>query len=68
MKHQDKYIMFLQYIKGSDGSKYIQNVKYKLQKETSDAIYLAGKKKNWLNKFAKVSLKNRFIIGDIIKN
>ena len=68
MINPDKYIMFLQFMKGSDGSKYIQNVKYKLQKETSDAVYLVGKKKNWLNKFAKSNLNNRFIIGDIIRN
>ena len=69
MKSPDtgKYIMFLKYQKGRDGSKYIQNVKYKLQKETPDALYLAGKKQNWLNKFTKSSLNARYVIGDIIR-
>ena len=68
MIHPDKYIMFFQFMKGSDGSKYIQNVKYKLQKETPDAFFLAGKKKNWLNKFTKASLRNKFAVGEIARN
>ena len=67
MRHPDtgKYIMFLDRTIGSDGKKYIQNVKYKLQKETPEALYLAGKK-NWLNKFVKSSLGDRYVEGNII--
>ena len=68
MRSKDKYIMFLKYIKGSDGSKYMQNVKYKLQKETPEALYLAGKKKGWPNKFKKSNLNDRYVIGDIIRD
>ena len=68
MKNKDKYIMFLKYVKGSDGKKYIQNVKYKLQKDTPEELYLAGKKKGWQNKFKKTSLNDRYVIGDIIRD
>ena len=68
MLHPDKYIMFLKNVKGNDGSEYISNVKYKLQKETSEDVFLAGKKEGWLNSFTKSSLEDMYVTGDIIRN
>jgi len=46
---------------GNDGSKYVQNVKYKLQEETSTAFNLTGKD-GFVNKFSKRRLRNRFTV------
>jgi hypothetical protein len=60
--------MFLDYHKGRDGYKYIQNVKYRIQKESLTAFYLMGKDRKFLNRFLKSKLKERFITGDIIRS
>jgi len=53
--------MFLYSQMGNDGSKYVQNVKYKLQEETSTAFNLTGKD-GFVNKFSKRRLRNRFTV------
>ena len=64
----EKYIMFSRSKKGRDGYRYIANVKYKIQKETDGAIYLAGKAKKKLNIVLKTVVGDMYKIGDIIKD
>ena len=67
MESQEKYIMFLSTTKGNDGYSYIGNVKYKVQKETANAFYLAGMVKKKLNRFVKASLaEGSYVVAKII--
>jgi len=64
----EKYIMFSRSKKGRDGYRYIANVKYKIQKETGGAFYLAGKVKKKLNRFIKAVLGELYVVGDIVND
>ena len=64
----DRYIMFLKKQRGKDGSVYIKNVKYRIQKETADAFFIAGKGCGSLNSIPKSRLKNEFILGNIFRD
>ena len=64
---RDMYIMFLDLRRGRDGYKYVQNVKYRIQKETDSAFYLMGIN-GCVNRFFKSGLRDRFVTGNIIRN
>ena len=68
VKKNEQYIMFSEKQKGKDGCKYIQNVKYRIRKETSNAFYLAGRKKGTVNMILKSHLNDKFVIGNIIRS
>ena len=68
MKKSDKYIMFNEKQKGKDGCLYIRNVKYRIQKEGINAFYLSGYKKELHNMMLKSRLKDKYIVGNIIKD
>ena len=65
---RDKYIMFMGRQIGSDGYKYIQNVKYRIHHETAAAFYLMGKDKKSMNKLLKSKLKEKYTTGEIIRD
>ena len=64
---RDMYIIFLGLRKGRDGYRYVQNVKYRIQKKTDNAFCLMGKN-GFVNKFFKAGLRDRFVTGNIIRN
>ena len=60
--------MFFEKQRGKDGCNYIQNVKYRIKKETTNAFYLSGKTIGTENMLLKSRLKSKFTIGNIIKD
>jgi len=68
VKKIEQYIMFRKKQKGKDGHSYIQNVKYLIREETTNAFYLAGRRKGFHNRLIKSRIKDKYVIGNIIKD
>jgi len=67
VKKSDKFIVFNERQQGSDGYEYIQNVKYRIRRETTNAFYLPGRRKDFHNRLTKSRLQKMFVVGAIIR-